>query len=70
MTISLKYISVTIATPLLYASVIFGGLIGWLIWDERISLSFIIGMMIVILGASLVVYFTSKADKKVSKQQI
>jgi len=64
MTASLKYISVRIATPMLYFSVIFGGLISWLVWNRAMSLDFFIGMLVTLIGVIVVVYFTAKEASK------
>ena len=70
LTASFKYLPVAVSTPLMYATVIFGGIIGWVVWGEKISLPTFIGMFITITGAVLVVYFTSRISKNDSKQQI
>ena len=64
MTTSLKYISVRIATPMLYFSVIFGGLISWLIWNRAMSLEFITGMIITLMGVLVVVYYSARETGK------
>lgn len=64
MTASLKYISVRIATPMLYLSVIFGGLISWLIWNRPMPLDFIIGMLVTLIGVIVVVYFSAREAAK------
>ena len=71
MTVSYKYLSVAISTPMMYAAVIFGGILDWLVWNDKITWPFVIGMIIVFVGTFFVVYFSpvSNAGKTESQPQ-
>jgi drug/metabolite transporter (DMT)-like permease len=62
MTVSLKYIPVKIAAPLMYFSVIFGGIIGWLVFDQAITDMTLFGILIAIFGSILVIYFNNREN--------
>jgi len=64
MTVSLKYIPVKIAAPLMYFSVIFAGLLGWLVFNQSLAMLTIIGMTIAILGSIFVIYSNNKDKNK------
>jgi len=66
MTASLKYLSVSVVTPMLYLSVIFGGILSWLIWNRTMPMDFVIGMLITLVGVITVVYFSAKKAKSTS----
>jgi drug/metabolite transporter (DMT)-like permease len=40
-------------SPFTYFSVIFGALYGYLLWDERLSLQFVVGALIIALAGVL-----------------
>jgi drug/metabolite transporter (DMT)-like permease len=52
---ALQYVSVRIASPLTYISVLVGGYFDWLIWDTKISYTTVIGTIITIAGAIIVI---------------
>jgi len=62
MTLSMKYIKVVVSTPMMYTSVIFGGILDWLVWNVQITWTFIIGMIIVFLGTFFVIYFSPASN--------
>jgi drug/metabolite transporter (DMT)-like permease len=68
MTASLKYLSVRIVTPMLYLSVIFGGIISYLVWNRSMPSGFIIGMIITLAGVVTVVFFSAKDNKNQLKK--
>jgi len=69
MTVSMKYLQVSIATPMMYSAVIFGGILDWVIWNDQITLAFIIGMIIVIAGAFVIVYFAPASNLQKTNPQ-
>lgn len=62
MTLGTKYAPVRLATPLLYSSVIFSLIFDWYIWGVHPSMSSIIGISLIILGAILLLVLYPKED--------
>ena len=70
MTVGLKHIPVKIAAPLMYSSVIFGGILGWMIFDQTITNMTLIGISIAVIGSILVIYFNNKEKDGTQKKKI
>jgi drug/metabolite transporter (DMT)-like permease len=59
-TYSLRYASSNEVAPIIYTSVIFAGLIDWLIWKETPDLLSLVGMAVVCAGGILTLNFSQK----------
>ncbi len=59
-TYSLRYASSNEVAPIIYTSVIFAGLIDWLIWKETPDLLSLVGMIVVCAGGILTLNFSQK----------
>ncbi len=51
----------SIVAPLSYLSVIFAGIIGWVVWDQKPSATSLAGMAIVILAGVITTALSSRA---------
>lgn len=60
---ALRYAPSQEVAPFIYTNVIFSALIGWLVWNEAIGLSSLIGMGLVVLGG--VFTLISKGKRKI-----
>jgi len=65
-TLSYVVAPVRLMSPLLFLGVIFGGIFDWLWWNHAPDLITISGMGLVILGATLTVYFAQKEIQRSS----
>lgn len=59
-TYATKWAPVRMSSPLLYLSVVFSMLLQWIIWDQPVPLSSIIGFILVFIGAMLVIFLYPK----------
>lgn len=59
-TAALRFAPSQEVAPLIYTTVIFSGLIGWIVWDEKIGLLSLIGMIIVCVGGILAMFTARK----------
>lgn len=59
-TLSYALSPVRLMSPLVFLSVVFGGIFDWLLWNNLPSLLTIIGALCVISGATITVYFGQK----------
>jgi drug/metabolite transporter (DMT)-like permease len=57
---------VRLVSPLVFLTVIFGGLFDWLIWGNAPSLLTYVGTLLVIIGAIVTIYFGHKSIKQAS----
>ncbi|OGT40673.1 MAG: hypothetical protein A3E81_04120 [Gammaproteobacteria bacterium RIFCSPHIGHO2_12_FULL_36_30] len=55
---------VRLISPLIFLTVIFGGLFDWLIWGSTPSLLTYIGTLLVIIGAIITIYFGQQSIKQ------
>ena len=67
-TLAFKYAPVRIITVLLFSSLVFGGIIDWLVWSEIPELTLYIGSIMIVVGAIVSVYFGYKALNKPEKK--
>ncbi len=63
MTKALQHASVRIVSPLVYVSVITGGIFDWLIWNTKPNYLTLIGAAITILGAVIVILNRKQIDE-------
>src|SRR3989339_991317 len=64
LTYALRYASPTLVAPMMYSTVVFAALLGWLIWGEMPSSIAMIGFILVVIGATGSVYFESRKTTK------
>lgn len=57
----------SILAPIAYTAVLFSGILEWLIWDRIPGLLSIMGMILVIIGGILSIYFEKQNAKKIEK---
>ena len=65
-TLACKHGPVRMISVFLYASVIFGIMVDWLIWGREISVYTFLGFILVVIGAFLMVYLFPKEEDKIS----
>ncbi len=64
MILALKYISSKLESSMMFSSVVFAGLLGWLIYNITPTIITIMGIAITISGAILIIILSSKEGKK------
>jgi drug/metabolite transporter (DMT)-like permease len=55
---------VRITSPLMFLSIVFGLLADWLIWHQTLDLGSLLGMICVVLGGMITIYFGQKEMKR------
>ncbi len=66
-TYSFKHGKASTLAPIAYSAVFFSVILGWLIWNHIPDFLSIIGMILVITGSILSIYFEKKNDAKIEK---
>lgn len=64
---SFKHGKASILAPFSYSVVIFSGLFDWLLWDHIPNLLTLLGVILVVIGAILSIYFEKKYQKKLTE---
>ncbi len=66
MTIALKLAPITITQPISYVQIVWASCIGFIFFEETISLWFSIGASLIILSSACVTYTSSKQNKNIN----
>ncbi len=61
---AVKHASSRVVTPLLYTSVIYGGIVGWAVWGNIPPLINFVGIILVVIGSMFVIYYGQSNIKK------
>lgn len=64
LTISAKFAPMRLTSPLIYLSFIFGALIQYFLWGEKIAHGIILGFSLIVVGTVLLVFLYPKEDLK------
>jgi drug/metabolite transporter (DMT)-like permease len=64
LTISAKFAPVRLLTPIVYLSFIFGALIQYFLWGEKIAQGVILGFSLIVVGTILLIFLYPKDDLK------
>ena len=67
MTISAKFAPIRLISPLVYLSFVFGVIIQYFIWGERIADGVILGFCLIVVGTVLLIFLYPKDDLKFVK---
>ena len=66
-TVSLAYAKSSTLAPIAYTSILFSGILGWLIWNEIPSPTSFIGMLLVIVGGVMATFFGKKRQQQLAQ---
>jgi drug/metabolite transporter (DMT)-like permease len=64
MILALKYISSKLESSMMFSSVVFAGLLGWLVYNITPTMTTVMGIVITVTGAVLIIFYSSKEGKK------
>lgn len=63
--VSLKYTTAVVIAPFIYLSVVFSGLVDWVVWKQTPDFMTVVGAAVVIMGAVLSTVHHSKSSQKI-----
>ncbi|MDP1614969.1 MAG: EamA family transporter, partial [Methylococcales bacterium] len=67
-TLALKYAIARIVSPIFFSSILYAGILEWLIWHKVPSAVEISGMVIVIVGAIFTISISSSSAHKLNQE--
>jgi drug/metabolite transporter (DMT)-like permease len=69
-TIALHFAKASTLSPLIYSSIIFSGIIGWVVWHHIPSPISLAGMLVIIISGILVLMFESDEAEEVEEEMV